>query len=71
MNFDEILSAENQRIAILRASNIRKAKQLISQALEYVEINELINITNEIYAIEYEKGEILTHNSIRQYEGIL
>lgn len=67
---DNIVDGLIAQLPAVRAKKKELARQHIRDALKCVELHELIEMANDIYAEQFAQGEIATHHTIQQQEKI-
>lgn len=67
---NQIIDSINAQLAPTRAFKRDLAKSHIANALKCVELHELIEMANDIYAEQFAQGEIATYHTTQQQEKI-
>lgn len=63
---DNIVDGLIAQLPAVRAKKKELARQHIRDALKCVELHELIEMANDIYAEQFAQGEIAAHHTIQQ-----
>ncbi|QLB41317.1 hypothetical protein [Mannheimia pernigra] len=69
-SLEQIIDDLTAQLPQIQAKQKELAKEHIRNALKCVELHELIEMANDIYAEQFAQGEIATHHTIQQQEKI-
>lgn len=69
-SLNQIIDDLTSQLPQIHATQKEFAKEHIKNALKYVELHELIEMANDIYAEQFAQGEIATHYTTQQQEKI-